>query len=169
MAFVVRVKFASSPKIYDYFAPPTIPNDRPAVGDYVVINTCMKTNNDTGAWGKWEDLKPTAKLAGFGIAEVVAILDSEVDLHHAQKMYIGHITQARMVQLDKRRHLAAKAAKEAEEAAAAKKQREAKIAGLKLELGERLVAVALKGHCTWAEQTHIETIKQQIKELSNER
>ena len=166
MQTVVRVRFPTSSKTYDYFVPQykNWMHLSPYVNDYVVTNTAMPTVNDATETD-WETIYRNIKLASFSVAKIIEVLENPKPHEHtAVKPYICLISAEQLEAVNNWRLKVALDIK-------LEKQRAADLADLKAKLGSMLVeAYMLPGdnymRCVFTEQA--KSLRSRIQELTNE-
>jgi len=170
MPTVVRVRFATSSKHYDYFVPACNIFDYPKVDDYIVTNTAMPNSNDTKR--RWVDVPTASKLHGFGVARIVDVIeDPGSNTHTAIKPYIMWVPAREIEAIDSSRIAAAQKAEAARQQEELKKRRAAEVAELKDALGKVLVEMYLLPACGSRRDVFRNTaqnLRSRIQELTNE-
>lgn len=170
MPTVVRVRFATSSKHYDYFVPACNTFDYPKVDDYIVTNISMPNSNDTKR--RWVDVPTASKLHGFGVARIVDVIENPApNTHTATKPYIMLISVREIEAIDSWRIVAAQKAEAARKQEELKKQRAMEIAELKNALGKTLVEMYLLPVDDFGREIHrniAQNLRSRIQELTNE-
>ncbi len=170
MPTVVRVRFATSSKHYDYFVPVCNTFDYPKVDDYIVTNISMPNSNDTKR--RWVDVPTASKLHGFGVARIVDVIeDPGPNTHTAIKPYIMLVSASEIEAIDSSRIAAAQKAEAARQREELKKRRAAEVAELKDALGKALVEMYLLPACDSRRdvfKTTAQNLRSRIQELTNE-